>query len=123
MINTSITKFGTICIDYAHKACDTSNLCKPNESVVQMSIMSIDQDASRFRQIVRGQIKRNLRKYMSNGELIGRQGKELVSIPVPQIELPNFRFGNGRGGVGQGPGAGRPRTRKEERRRACGDSW
>ena len=34
--------------------------------------LSIEQDASRFRQIVRGQIKRNLRKYMSNGELIGR---------------------------------------------------
>jgi len=67
-------------------------------------ILSIEQDASRFRQIVRGQIKRNLRKYMSNGELIGRQGKELVSIPVPEIELPHFRFGNGRGGVGQGPG-------------------
>jgi uncharacterized sporulation protein YeaH/YhbH (DUF444 family) len=67
-------------------------------------ILSIEQDASRFRQIVRGQVKRNLRKYMSNGELIGRQGKDLVSIPVPEIELPHFRFGNGRGGVGQGPG-------------------
>jgi len=67
-------------------------------------ILSIEQDASRFRQIVRGQIKRNLRKYMSNGELIGRQGKDLVSIPIPQIGLPQFRFGSGRGGVGQGPG-------------------
>jgi hypothetical protein len=42
--------------------------------------------------------------YMSNGELIGRQGKDLVSIPVPEIQLPHFRFGNGRGGVGQGEG-------------------
>ena len=66
--------------------------------------LSIEQDASRFRQIVRGQIKRNLRKYMSNGELIGRQGKDLVSIPVPQIELPHFRFGDSQGGVGQGEG-------------------
>ena len=67
-------------------------------------ILSIEQDASRFRQIVRGKVKQNLRKYMSNGELIGRQGKDLVSIPIPQIELPQFRFGKGRGGVGQGPG-------------------
>jgi sporulation protein YhbH len=66
--------------------------------------LAIEQDASRFRQIVRGQVKRNLRKYMSNGEMIGRQGKDLVSIPVPQIELPHFRFGNPRGGVGQGEG-------------------
>jgi uncharacterized protein len=66
--------------------------------------LSIEQDASRFRQIVRGQVKRNLRKYMSNGELIGRQGKDLISIPLPQIELPHFRFGDPRGGVGQGEG-------------------
>ncbi len=41
---------------------------------------------------------------MSYDQLIGRQGKDLVSIPIPQIELPHFRFGNGRGGVGQGDG-------------------
>jgi uncharacterized sporulation protein YeaH/YhbH (DUF444 family) len=28
----------------------------------------------------------------------------LISIPVPQIELPHFRFGEPRGGVGQGAG-------------------
>jgi uncharacterized sporulation protein YeaH/YhbH (DUF444 family) len=67
-------------------------------------ILAIEQDASRFRQIVKGQVRRNLRQYMSNGELIGRRGKDLVSIPIPQIELPHFRFGNGRGGVGQGEG-------------------
>jgi uncharacterized protein len=65
----------------------------------------IDQDVGRFRQIVRGQVKHNLRKYISNGELIGRQGKDLVSIPVPQIQLPHFRFGDKQmGGVGQGDG-------------------
>lgn len=67
-------------------------------------ILSIEQDTSRFRQIVRGRVKQNLRKYMSNGELIGRQGKDLVSIPIPEIELPHFRFGGRQGGVGQGPG-------------------
>ena len=65
----------------------------------------IDQDVGRFRQIVRGHVRENLRKYMSNGELIGRQGKDLVSIPVPQIQLPHFRFGDKQmGGVGQGEG-------------------
>jgi uncharacterized sporulation protein YeaH/YhbH (DUF444 family) len=67
-------------------------------------ILSIEQDTSRFRQIVRGRVKQNLRKYMSNGELIGRRGKELVSIPIPEIELPHFRFGERQGGVGQGKG-------------------
>ena len=67
--------------------------------------LRIEQDASRFRQIVRGHVRRNLRKYISDGELIGRQGKDLVSIPIPQIELPHFRFdGRKQGGVGQGEG-------------------
>ena len=67
-------------------------------------------DANRFRQIVRGRIKENLRKYISQGELLGRQGKNIVSIPMPQIQLPKFRYGQEQGGgVGQGPGeAGTP---------------
>jgi sporulation protein YhbH len=65
----------------------------------------IDQDTSRFRQIVRGKVRENLRKYMTSGELIGRQGRELVSIPMPQIQIPQFRFGQRQaGGVGQGDG-------------------
>lgn len=67
-------------------------------------ILAIEQDANRFRQIVRGRVKQHLRKYISNGELIGRQGKDLVSIPVPEIELPRFRFGRPGEGVGQGEG-------------------
>ena len=67
--------------------------------------LRIDPDHRRFRDIVRGKIKQNLKKYVSNGELIGRKGKDLVSIPLPQINLPRFRFGGGKGGgVGQGPG-------------------
>ncbi|PIE18003.1 MAG: hypothetical protein CSA65_06870 [Proteobacteria bacterium] len=65
----------------------------------------IDQDHSRFRKIVRGRIKQNLRKYISNGELMGRQGKDKIAIPVPQIDIPRFRYGSkDQGGVGQGAG-------------------
>ena len=65
----------------------------------------IDQDHTRFRDIVRGRIKRDLKKYVSTGEMIGRQGKRLVSIPLPQIDLPRFRYGsNQKNGVGQGEG-------------------
>lgn len=65
----------------------------------------IDQDRTRFREIVRGRIKKNLRKYVTSGEMIGKQGKRLVSIPVPQIRLPRFRYGkNPDSGVGQGEG-------------------
>ncbi len=67
--------------------------------------LRIKQDHARFREIVRGRIKANLKKYVQQGELIGKKGKELVSIPVPTIELPRFRFGEKQqGGVGQGDG-------------------
>ena len=67
--------------------------------------LRIKQDHSRFREIIRGKIKDNLRKYITQGEMIGKQGGESISIPVPQIELPHFQFDHrDTGGVGQGPG-------------------
>jgi len=68
-------------------------------------VSRIEKDHQRFRRIVRGRIKQDLRKYISEGELIGRQGGETISIPIPQIELPHFTFDTGKqGGVGQGEG-------------------
>ena len=67
--------------------------------------LKIKQDHSRFRQIVRGRIKQNLKKYISKGEMIGKQGRDTISIPVPQIDLPHFSFDHrDSGGVGQGEG-------------------
>lgn len=66
---------------------------------------NMETDVNRFRKIVRGKIKQELRKFISNGELIGRQGKKLVTVPLPRIDLPRFQFGDQQGGgVGQGQG-------------------
>src|SRR5207247_9024491 len=68
-------------------------------------VLNIERDYVRFRQIVRGKIKQHLKKYISQGELSGKKGKDFVSIAIAQIELRNFRFGRRhRGGVGQGEG-------------------
>ena len=65
----------------------------------------IERDHQRFRKLVRGKVKSNLSKYISRGEMIGKKGKDLVSIPLPQIDIPQFRYGKkGSGGVGQGQG-------------------
>lgn len=67
--------------------------------------LKIKQDHNRFKQIVRGRIKANLRKYVQKGEMIGKRGKDLISIPMPTIDIPRFRFGHRQqGGVGQGDG-------------------
>ncbi len=66
---------------------------------------AIDRDAQRFKKIVRGKIRGDLKKYISHGEMLGRKGREVVSIPVPNIDIPHFRHGRrGSGGVGQGDG-------------------
>ncbi len=65
----------------------------------------IERDHQRFKKLVRGKVKSNLSKYISRGEMIGKKGRDYVSIPLPQIELPHFRYGQkGTGGVGQGDG-------------------
>ncbi len=67
--------------------------------------LRIHQDHARFRQIIKGRIRKELRKYISSGELIGREGDKTVSIPLPRIDIPRFRFGDrNQGGVGQGEG-------------------
>ncbi len=68
-------------------------------------VQKIKQDHSRFKEIIKGRIKKNLKKYITKGELLGKKGKDIVSIPLPQIEIPKFRFGHkNTGGVGQGDG-------------------
>lgn len=68
-------------------------------------VMEIERDQRRFEKIVRGRIRENLRKYITHGEMIGRRGRDVVSIPVPKLDVPRFKFGkNGSGGVGQGDG-------------------
>ncbi len=76
----------------------------------------IEQDLQRFRKLVRGKVKSNLSKYISRGEMIGKKGNDLVSIPIPSINLPQFRYGRkNSGGVGVGPGQpGQPLTQPQD---------
>lgn len=67
-------------------------------------MLNIDRDLGRFRDIVKGRVRKDLRRYMSSGELLGRQGKKTVSIPLPQIGIPRLRYGENKKGIGQGDG-------------------
>ncbi len=67
-------------------------------------VLKIEKDHQRFRQIVKGRFRDDLRKFLSKGELIGKEGKHLISIPVRSIDLPHFRYGDNSTGVGAGEG-------------------
>lgn len=71
--------------------------------------LKIEQDYQRFRQIVRGKVRENLRRFMSTGEMIGKQGKKYISIPLPQIDIPHFKY-NGKQQGGVATGSGEPGT-------------
>lgn len=71
---------------------------------VWVMVNAIEQDHQRFRQIVRGKIRKDLRRFLSRGELIGKEGKRFVSIPVHDVDTPTFRYGDNSGGVGMGDG-------------------
>jgi uncharacterized sporulation protein YeaH/YhbH (DUF444 family) len=72
-------------------------------------IRRIERDRTRFKEIVRGRIRGEMKRFVANGEMIGRKGKDLVSIPLPGLELPHFRFGDNRKeGVSQGDGTPQP---------------
>jgi uncharacterized sporulation protein YeaH/YhbH (DUF444 family) len=67
--------------------------------------MDIRQDHGRFRDIVRGKIKENFRKYVTHEEMIGKRDKDFVKIPIPHIDIPRFKYGPKQsGGIGQGQG-------------------
>ena len=67
--------------------------------------LRIHRDRARFREIVRGRIRKDLKRYMTTDELLARRGKDTVSIPLPRIQIPRFTYGSQQaGGVGQGDG-------------------
>ena len=67
--------------------------------------LRIHNDHNRFKDIIRGRIKQNLKEYIKKGEFITKQGDEKIKVPIPSVDLPQFRYGSkSQGGVGQGPG-------------------
>ncbi len=67
-------------------------------------MLNIDRDLNRFKDIVKGRIRRDLRRYMSSGEMIARKGDKTVSIPLPRVGIPRLRYGENDSGIGQGEG-------------------
>jgi uncharacterized sporulation protein YeaH/YhbH (DUF444 family) len=68
-------------------------------------VSRIERDNARYKDIVKGRVRKEMKKYISHSELLGRKGRDLVSIPIPRVDIPHFRFDpGGQGGVGQGEG-------------------
>jgi uncharacterized sporulation protein YeaH/YhbH (DUF444 family) len=64
---------------------------------------SIDNDYHRFKKIVDGKLRENLKRFVQKGERIVKKGRDSFVVPMPNIDIPRFKFGSG-DGVGQGNG-------------------
>jgi hypothetical protein len=65
----------------------------------------IRKDLERYKRIVRGEIRKNLRDLVETGEIVGQRGNDIVKIPVKSIKTPEFRFDpRDSGGIGSGDG-------------------
>ncbi len=84
--------------------------------------MAIREDQNRFKNIVKGRVRDDFKKLVTNGELIGRRENELVKIPIPRIDIPTFRFGSKQQeqGVGQGEGHSDPSQSGKEKKEGAG---
>ncbi len=70
-----------------------------------MKLHRVEGDHARFRRIVRGRVRKELKRFLKSKELVTRKGNDRVSIPLPQIDAPRFRLGSTQqGGDGQGEG-------------------
>lgn len=68
-------------------------------------IRSGERERKRLREKIREQVKKNLKGYITEEAIIGRQGDKLVKVPIKGLRLPRFVHDwRQKGGVGQGEG-------------------
>ncbi len=68
----------------------------------------IERDLLRFKEIVRGEVKKRAREFLTREEFFGQVEGRVVSIPLPQLEVPKIVYGEP---LGEGLGLGGPGRR------------
>ena len=54
--------------------------------------MTIENNLHRFKEIVKGRIKKEIKNYISNGIIVDKQDEKSIRISIPQIDMPRFVF-------------------------------
>ncbi len=62
-------------------------------------------DLERFKKIVRGEIRKNLKELIETGSIVGQKGRDIVRVPIKSVRIPQFRYDpHEQGGIGVGEG-------------------
>jgi hypothetical protein len=62
-------------------------------------------DLERFKRIVRGEIRKNLKDLIESDAIVGQKGGDVIKIPIKSIRIPQFKYDpREAGGIGAGEG-------------------
>ena len=65
----------------------------------------IQEDHKRFRDVVSGRTRRELKRLIKSGSIVRQRPKGgKMTVSIPKIDIPRFLFGDNGEGVGRGPG-------------------
>jgi len=80
-------------------------MSKEDSKPRNFSTTGIQSDLKRFDQIIKGKIRKNLKQFITKGDMKVPTGGKEISIPMENIDLPRFIIGSkDQEGVGQGDG-------------------
>jgi uncharacterized sporulation protein YeaH/YhbH (DUF444 family) len=66
--------------------------------------MKIGNDIDRFHSIVKGKVRKDLKKFATSDAMTAQVGGRVIKVPLSSIDLPRFTFGSQGGGSGMGDG-------------------
>lgn len=64
----------------------------------------IDGDVGRFKDIVKGKVRKDLKKFAASEAMTAQVGGKVIKVPLSSIDLPRFAYGDRNGGAGAGDG-------------------
>jgi uncharacterized sporulation protein YeaH/YhbH (DUF444 family) len=65
----------------------------------------IGEDHRRFRDVISGRTRKQLKRLIKSGSIVRQRGKNgRVVVSIPSIDMPHIAFGDNGEGVGRGPG-------------------
>lgn len=71
-------------------------------SVLDTASFGIEPDVRRFRDILKGKVREDLKEYITSDDIIAQHGQDVIKVPVKEITIPRFIFGSNKEGVGEG---------------------
>ncbi|MFO0415845.1 MAG: DUF444 family protein [Pseudomonadota bacterium] len=73
-------------------------------SRIEGASLGISPDLRRYHEIVKGRIREDLQRYITDDDIISQHGSDMISIPIKDVSTPRFEFGSDQKGVGEGEG-------------------